>query len=118
MRVVSLAVQLLHDRFGNTANVGIRGAGRDDEEISGVRQATQVEYHQLTALQIGDRVQRQAKRFGNARRHRPFASCMSVEPSAPARVPSRARDTSAAARLWSVAEDLTGVALPAPPPHR
>ena len=34
-------------------------------------------------------------------------------PTGPARVPSRARDTSAAARLWSVAEDLTGVALPA-----
>ena len=38
-------------------------------------------------------------------------------PTASARVPSRARDTSAAARLWSVAEDLTGVALPAPTPH-
>ena len=38
-------------------------------------------------------------------------------PTAPARIPSRARDTSAAARLWSVAEDLTGVALPAPTPH-
>jgi NAD(P)-dependent dehydrogenase (short-subunit alcohol dehydrogenase family) len=30
-----------------------------------------------------------------------------------ARVPSRARDTAAAARLWAVAETLTGVALPA-----
>jgi NAD(P)-dependent dehydrogenase (short-subunit alcohol dehydrogenase family) len=34
-------------------------------------------------------------------------------PTAPARVPSRARDTSAATRLWSVAEALTGVTLPA-----
>ena len=35
-------------------------------------------------------------------------------PTAPARVPARARDTAAAARLWAVAEELTGVALPAP----
>jgi NAD(P)-dependent dehydrogenase (short-subunit alcohol dehydrogenase family) len=34
-------------------------------------------------------------------------------PLGAARVPSRARDTAAAARLWSVAETLTGVALPA-----
>ena len=34
-------------------------------------------------------------------------------PMGAARVPSRARDTAAAERLWSVAEELTGVALPA-----
>ena len=34
-------------------------------------------------------------------------------PTAPAHVPARARDTAVAARLWAVAEDLTGVALPA-----
>lgn len=34
-------------------------------------------------------------------------------PTGPARVPARARDTAAAARLWSVAETLTGVTLPA-----
>ena len=34
-------------------------------------------------------------------------------PTAPAHVPARARDTAVAARLWTVAEDLTGVALPA-----
>ena len=38
-------------------------------------------------------------------------------PTAPARVPSRARDTAAAARLWSVAEALTGVTLPASAPR-
>jgi hypothetical protein len=35
-------------------------------------------------------------------------------PVAPAHVPSRARDTAAAARLWTAAETLTGVALPTP----
>jgi NAD(P)-dependent dehydrogenase (short-subunit alcohol dehydrogenase family) len=34
-------------------------------------------------------------------------------PTGPARVPARARDTAAAARLWSAAETLTGVTLPA-----
>ena len=34
-------------------------------------------------------------------------------PTGPARVPARARDTAVAARLWAVAEDLTGVTLPA-----
>jgi NAD(P)-dependent dehydrogenase (short-subunit alcohol dehydrogenase family) len=38
-------------------------------------------------------------------------------PTAPARVPSRARDTAAAARLWAAAETLTGVPLPAPTPR-
>ena len=33
-------------------------------------------------------------------------------PTAPARVPSRARDTAAAAQLWAAAETLTGVTLP------
>lgn len=37
-------------------------------------------------------------------------------PTGPARVPSRAADTAVAARLWDVAEELTGVALPAPTP--
>ena len=35
-------------------------------------------------------------------------------PTAPAKVPPRARDTAVAARLWATAEQLTGVALPTP----
>ena len=38
-------------------------------------------------------------------------------PTAPARVPSRARDKAAADRLWTTAEALTGVALPTPTTH-
>jgi NAD(P)-dependent dehydrogenase (short-subunit alcohol dehydrogenase family) len=37
-------------------------------------------------------------------------------PTGVARVPARAGDTAVATRLWSVAEELTGVALPAPTP--
>jgi NAD(P)-dependent dehydrogenase (short-subunit alcohol dehydrogenase family) len=37
-------------------------------------------------------------------------------PTGVARIPARARDTAAAARLWTAAEELTGVALPAPTP--
>jgi NAD(P)-dependent dehydrogenase (short-subunit alcohol dehydrogenase family) len=33
-------------------------------------------------------------------------------PTAPARVPAQARDTAVAARLWAVAEELTGITLP------
>jgi NAD(P)-dependent dehydrogenase (short-subunit alcohol dehydrogenase family) len=37
-----------------------------------------------------------------------------VGPTAPARVPRRARDAAVAARLWAESERLTGVALPVP----
>jgi NAD(P)-dependent dehydrogenase (short-subunit alcohol dehydrogenase family) len=37
-------------------------------------------------------------------------------PTGVARVPARAGDTAVATRLWTVAEELTGVALPAPTP--
>jgi NAD(P)-dependent dehydrogenase (short-subunit alcohol dehydrogenase family) len=37
-------------------------------------------------------------------------------PTGAARVPAHARDTAVAARLWTAAEELTGVALPAPTP--
>ena len=37
-------------------------------------------------------------------------------PTGPARVPRQAADTAVAARLWTVAEELTGVTLPAPTP--
>jgi NAD(P)-dependent dehydrogenase (short-subunit alcohol dehydrogenase family) len=37
-------------------------------------------------------------------------------PTGVARIPARARDASVAARLWTVAEELTGVALPAVTP--
>ena len=37
-------------------------------------------------------------------------------PTGAARVPAHARDTAVAARLWAAAEELTGVALPAPTP--
>lgn len=37
-----------------------------------------------------------------------------VGPTAPARFPRRAQDAAAAARLWDVAERLTGLGLPAP----
>src|SRR6476646_5650705 len=61
MRVVALAVELVHDRFRDAADMGIRRSGRDDEEVGGVRQAPQVEYHELTALQIVDGIERQAQ---------------------------------------------------------
>ncbi len=37
-----------------------------------------------------------------------------VGPTGPARIPARGRDTGVAARLWTEAEKLTGVPLPAP----
>ena len=82
MRVMALPVELLHDRFGDAADVGVGRSGRDDEEVGGIGQPPQVEYHQLTALQILDGVQRQAQRLGNPGRHRaPFR--MSADPSLP-----------------------------------
>jgi hypothetical protein len=50
---------------------------------------------------------------GNGAYYGPNGFLELTGPTAPARVPPRARDTAAAARLWSVAEELTGVALPA-----
>ena len=73
MGVMSAAVQLLHDRLRDAADVGVGSAGGDDEEIGGVVEAAKVQYDQLIALQILYGVQGQAKRLGRLRRRRPIS---------------------------------------------
>lgn len=53
-----------------------------------------------------DRAARNGDYFGPSRK------LGAVGPTGPAKVPKRARDAAAAARLWEVAEGLTGVRLP------
>jgi hypothetical protein len=85
--VVTAAAQLLDDRFGDAADVRVRGTGSDDEIVGSVGQSTQIEYHELIALQVLDGVQGQAERLGR-RRHRPFLSPIKAHPFAPAAAPS------------------------------
>jgi hypothetical protein len=82
MRAVPLAIELLHDGFRDPADVGVRCSGRDHEEVGGVRQAPQVEYHELAPLQIDDGIQRQAQGLRDLGRHRAGPAGFRGDPSA------------------------------------
>src|SRR5690349_20171726 len=58
--VVTAAVELVHHRLGDAADVGIRRARGDHEEIGRIGKPAQIEYHEIVALQVLNRAQRQA----------------------------------------------------------
>ena len=61
VRPCSLGFHCLEHLLGQSAHVGIRGAGRDDEEVRSVAQGPQVEHQHVDGFVLVERVHRETQ---------------------------------------------------------
>src|SRR5207237_10460488 len=89
MGVVAAAAELLNNRLCDAPDVRVGRTGGDDKVVRGLRQPAQIKDHELTALQILNRIHGQTQRLGGPGRHWPSRSCMTKSRSASASAEGR-----------------------------